>query len=113
MGIGCFWEQLDSIIEDSDGPRWRAHAACIRPVVILPADARTVDVAKIQGDVTENWDSSIPKNGKSAEKGCIGCAWYDIERWRQELIKKLKRTAAAVKNGELAESELLDLIDKL
>lgn len=39
---------------------------------------------------TENWDSSIPKNGKSAEKGCIGCAWYDIERWRQELIKKLK-----------------------
>lgn len=39
---------------------------------------------------TENWDSSIPKNGKLAEKGCIGCAWYDIEKWRQELIKKLK-----------------------
>lgn len=58
VGIGCFWEQCDSIIEDSDGPRWRAHAACIRPVVILPADARTVDVAKIQGGVTENWDSS-------------------------------------------------------
>lgn len=41
---------------------------------------------------TENWDSSIPKVGKEAEKGCIGCGWYDIERWRQELIKRLQPT---------------------
>ena len=37
-----------------------------------------------------NWDHKIPKRGKEAEKGCVGCAWYDIERWRQELIKRLK-----------------------
>ena len=41
---------------------------------------------------TENWDCSIPKIGKEAEKGCIGCGWYDIEKWRQELIKKLQQT---------------------
>jgi hypothetical protein len=37
-----------------------------------------------------DWDKNIPKRGKDAEKGCIGCAWYDIEKWRQKLIKKLK-----------------------
>jgi len=26
----------------------------------------------------ENWDPSIPIKGKSAEKGCVGCGWYDI-----------------------------------
>lgn len=36
------------------------------------------------------WDDSIPKKGKEAEKGCIGCPWYDIETWRKELIAKLK-----------------------
>lgn len=41
---------------------------------------------------TEDWNPSIPKIGKEAEKGCIGCAWYDIERWRQELIKRLQQT---------------------
>lgn len=35
------------------------------------------------------WDLAIPTVGKVAEKGCIGCAWYDIERWRNELINKL------------------------
>ena len=38
---------------------------------------------------TEDWDPSIPKKGKAAEKGCIGCAWYDIERWRKALLKRL------------------------
>lgn len=37
----------------------------------------------------ENWDKDIPAVGKAAEKGCEGCAWYDIERWRHEIIKKL------------------------
>lgn len=37
----------------------------------------------------KNWDKTIPSVGKAAEKGCIGCAWYDIERWRTELIKRL------------------------
>jgi hypothetical protein len=37
-----------------------------------------------------DWDKKIPQRGKDSEKGCVGCAWYDIERWRQELIKRLK-----------------------
>lgn len=41
-----------------------------------------------EGD--ENWDVSIPREGKEAEKGCIGCAWYDIEEWREQLIKKIE-----------------------
>jgi hypothetical protein len=38
-----------------------------------------------QGSI--DWDTSIPRKGKEAEKGCVGCAWYDIERWRNELIR--------------------------
>lgn len=37
------------------------------------------------------WDEEIPKKGKNAEKGCIGCPWYDIETWRKEVIKKLRQ----------------------
>ena len=37
----------------------------------------------------ENWDESIPKTGKDAELGCVGCPWYYIARWRKELMKKL------------------------
>lgn len=33
----------------------------------------------------ETWDDQIPQKGKAAEKGCIGCPWYDIDRWRKEL----------------------------
>jgi len=36
-----------------------------------------------------DWPENIPSVGKIAEKGCIGCPWYDIERWRTELIKTL------------------------
>lgn len=36
------------------------------------------------------WDPQIPLKGKDAEKGCVGCGWYDIERWRAELTKKIK-----------------------
>lgn len=38
----------------------------------------------------ENWDTNIPREGKDAETGCIGCAWYDIEEWREQLIKKIE-----------------------
>lgn len=33
----------------------------------------------------ENWDEKIPKIGKDAEKGCVGCGWYDIQQWRESL----------------------------
>lgn len=36
-----------------------------------------------------DWPQNVPEVGKAAEVGCIGCAWYDIEKWRTELIKKL------------------------
>lgn len=36
---------------------------------------------------TDIWDPKIPKKGKAAEKGCIGCPWYDIDRWRKELVR--------------------------
>ena len=35
------------------------------------------------------WDDKIPKKGKEAEKGCVGCPWYDIERWKKEVKQKL------------------------
>ena len=69
-------------------------------------DLSLSEIAENEG-ITRQGVSDFVKRGeaqlKELEKG-IG---------QLELIKKLKRTAAAVKNGELAESELLDLIDKL
>lgn len=38
---------------------------------------------------SENWDSSIPQKGKEAEKGCVGCPWYDIQAWREHLMADL------------------------
>lgn len=37
----------------------------------------------------ENWDNNIPKRGKNAEKGCVGCGWYDLKKWKEELNKKI------------------------
>lgn len=39
---------------------------------------------------TKKWDSEIPERGSEAEKGCIGCPWYDIEKWKKELNKQIK-----------------------
>jgi hypothetical protein len=33
----------------------------------------------------ENWPADVPKTGKDAEKGCIGCGWYDLAEWRKKL----------------------------
>ena len=30
----------------------------------------------------EGWPKSIPKQGKAAEAGCVGCGWYDLSAWR-------------------------------
>lgn len=40
---------------------------------------------------SEKWDDSIPIRGQEAEKGCVGCPWYDIEEWKKELNKLLKK----------------------
>lgn len=36
-----------------------------------------------EGDKT--WNTSIPKTGKEAEVGCVGCFWYDMIAWRKAL----------------------------
>ena len=40
---------------------------------------------------SQKWDESIPTRGQAAEKGCVGCPWYDIEKWKKELNKQLKK----------------------
>jgi hypothetical protein len=40
---------------------------------------------------TDEWDKNIPKSGKEAERGCVGCAWYDIAEWRKRLIDILNK----------------------
>lgn len=37
----------------------------------------------------DTWDPSIPRRGKDAERGCIGCPWYDIAEWRKHLLADL------------------------
>jgi hypothetical protein len=39
----------------------------------------------------KNWESSIPKQGKKAEAGCIGCGWYDLAEWRHSLQKRINK----------------------
>lgn len=36
-----------------------------------------------EGD--ENWPADCPVRGRAAERGCIGCGWYDFETWRKAL----------------------------
>lgn len=37
----------------------------------------------------KDWPKDLPKIGKAAESGCEGCGWYDIQAWRNALIKKI------------------------
>lgn len=37
------------------------------------------------------WDSTIPTTGKDAEKGCVGCPWYDIAEWRKNLLDEIEK----------------------
>lgn len=40
---------------------------------------------------SEDWDPDIPVRGKQAERGCIGCGWYDMAEWRRHLLYELNR----------------------
>jgi len=42
-----------------------------------------------EGD--ENWSEEIPRVGKDAEKGCYGCGWYDIQKWRDSLNEFIRK----------------------
>lgn len=41
---------------------------------------------------TEEWPIECPKTGAAAEKGCIGCGWYDFAAWREALNSILSLT---------------------
>lgn len=34
---------------------------------------------------TKIWPAEVPRKGKNAEQGCVGCGWYDLEKWRASL----------------------------
>lgn len=38
---------------------------------------------------SKKWKQSIPKKGEESEKGCFGCGWYDFNKWRTALNKKV------------------------
>lgn len=42
---------------------------------------------------TDKWDANIPQTGKAAEAGCVGCPWYDIQKWREELQKLIDKNS--------------------
>lgn len=39
---------------------------------------------------SEQWDESIPKTGPDAERGCVGCGWYDFAAWRAALNSRIE-----------------------
>jgi hypothetical protein len=41
------------------------------------------------------WPERIPSTGAQAEKGCVGCGWYDFAKWRVGLNLKLAAPSAA------------------
>ena len=41
----------------------------------------------------ENWSIEVPKTGKNAENGCVGCGWYDLEAWREALNQTILDSA--------------------
>jgi len=38
----------------------------------------------------QKWPASVPRVGAAAEKGCLGCGWYDMKRWREELRRRIR-----------------------
>lgn len=38
---------------------------------------------------TDKWAENIPQSGSEAESGCVGCGWYDLLKWKEELNKKI------------------------
>lgn len=39
---------------------------------------------------TDRWPDDCPKSGVDAERGCIGCGWYDFAAWRKALNEKIQ-----------------------
>jgi hypothetical protein len=43
------------------------------------------------------WQKGIPKRGAKAERGCVGCGWYDFAKWRAALNLKMAAPIAPKK----------------
>ena len=43
----------------------------------------------------ETWPEAVAVSGSGAEKGCVGCGWYDFAKWREELNLTLAAQKAA------------------
>ena len=39
----------------------------------------------------EDWPVDCPTTGPEAERGCIGCGWYNLDAWREALNRALGR----------------------
>ncbi len=35
------------------------------------------------------WPPNLPRQGREAEAGCVGCGWYDLKEWRESLNRIL------------------------
>lgn len=42
----------------------------------------------------DEWPKDVPHIGVEAEKGCLGCGWYDFGKWRTALNLKLSAPKA-------------------
>lgn len=57
---------------------------CFEESGILTAD----ELTRYAGG--ETWPDDVPRTGKSAETGCVGCFWYDMSAWRDALNKLIR-----------------------
>lgn len=49
----------------------------------------------------EEWNAEYPERGADAEKGCVGCGWYDLLKWKESLNEKVSKSEANIKiDGE-------------
>lgn len=54
------------------------------------------------------WPDGVPEKGPEAEVGCVGCGWYNFDRWRNEL-NELIQEQADFSSGIDLEGTLLDV----
>jgi hypothetical protein len=57
------------------------------------------------------WPEGFPTEGMEAEKGCVGCGWYNFEKWRSELVEHLEDSRDTESNEIDFDGTLLEDID--
>ncbi|WP_205625967.1 hypothetical protein [Halorubrum tropicale] len=54
------------------------------------------------------WPEDVPEEGEEAEIGCVGCGWYNFDKWRSELNQHLEETVEYVDEEIDLEGTLLE-----